>query len=149
MHGERFFREFSRIMELGDHGGRARELAVFLESLGYLRSKSSAENVTLICSYFSLESLYHIVAGSLLTPVPDMALNAFERLAGVIPPEDLAEVAQRRKRLGQFIQLCGSSPFLVNLIYKVPAAFRWLFLENAVDLARRGGEMLAALRSQV
>jgi [glutamine synthetase] adenylyltransferase / [glutamine synthetase]-adenylyl-L-tyrosine phosphorylase len=149
MFGERFFREFSRIMELDDHGVRARELAAFLESLGYLRSDRSAENVTLISPFFSPDSLYHIVAGSLLTPVPDLALNAFERLAGVIPPEDLAEVAQRRKRLGQFIQMCGSSPFLVNLIYKAPAAFRWLFLENAVDLARREGEMLAALRSQV
>jgi glutamate-ammonia-ligase adenylyltransferase len=149
MHGERFFREFSRIMGLDDHDGRAQELAAFLESRGYLHGERSAENVILINSLFSLDSLYHIVAGSLLTPVPDMALNAFERLAGVIPPGDLAEVAQRRKRLGQFILLCGSSPFLVNLIYKVPAAFRWLFLENAIDLARREGEMLAALRSQV
>jgi glutamate-ammonia-ligase adenylyltransferase len=149
MHGERFFREFSRIMGLDDHGGRARELGVFLESRGYSLGERSAENVILISSYFSLDSLYRIVAGSLLTPLPDVALNAFERLAGVIPPEDLAEVAQRRKRLEQFILLCGSSPFLVNLIYKVPAAFRWLFLENAIDLARREGEMLAALRSRV
>ena len=149
MHGERFFREFSRIMGQGDHGGRARELAAFLESRGYLHGERSAENVILIGSFFSLDSLYHIVAGSLLTPVPDLALNAFERLAGVIPTEDMAEVAQRRKRLGQFILLCGSSPFLVNLIYKAPAAFRWLFLENAIDLARREGEMLTALRSQV
>ena len=149
MHGERFFREFSRIMGLDDHGGRARELAAFLESRGYLHGERSAENVILIGSFFSLDSLYHIVAGSLLTPVPDLALNAFERLAGVIPTEDLAEVAQRRKRLEQFILLCGSSSFLVNLIYKVPAAFRWLFLENAIDLARREGEMLTALRSHV
>ncbi|MDR3579387.1 MAG: bifunctional [glutamate--ammonia ligase]-adenylyl-L-tyrosine phosphorylase/[glutamate--ammonia-ligase] adenylyltransferase [Oryzomonas sp.] len=136
-------------MGLDDHGGRARELADFLVSRGYLHGGRSAENVILISSLFSLDSLCHIVAGSLLTPVPDMALNAFERLTGVIPPEDLAEVAQRRKRLEQFILLCGSSPFLVNLIYKVPAAFRWLFLENAIDLARREGEMLATLRSQV
>jgi [glutamine synthetase] adenylyltransferase / [glutamine synthetase]-adenylyl-L-tyrosine phosphorylase len=149
MHGERFFREFSRIMGLDDHGGRVRELAAFMESRGILNGERSAENVILISSFFSLDILYHIVAGSLLTPVPDMALNAFERLAGVIPPEDLAEVAQRGKRLEQFILLCGSSPFLVSLIYKVPTAFRWLFLENAIDLARREGEMLAALRSHV
>jgi glutamate-ammonia-ligase adenylyltransferase len=149
MHWERFFREFSRIMGLDDHGVRARELAAFLESRGYLHGGRSAENVILIGSFFSLDSLYNIVAGSLLTPVPDLALNAFERLVGVIPPADLAEVALRGKRLGQFILLCGSSPFLVNLIYKVPAAFRRLFLENAIDLARREGEMLTVLRSQV
>jgi glutamate-ammonia-ligase adenylyltransferase len=149
MHGERFVEELGRIMSMDDHGGRTRALAAFMESLGYLHGERSAENVILISSFLPLDSLYHIVAGSLLTPVPDMALNAFERLTGVIPPEDLAGVAQRRKRLEQFILLCGSSPFLVNLIYKDPAAFRWLFLENSIDLARREDEMLATLRSQV
>ena len=149
MQVERFFREFCRIMSLDDHGERARELAEFLECRGYLHGERSAENVILIGSHFSLDSLYRIIAGSLLAPVPDLALNAFERLAGVIPTEDLEEVAQRRKRMEQFILLCGSSSFLVNLIYKSPAAFRWLFLENAIDLARREGEMLTALRSRV
>lgn len=149
MHRERFFREFSRIMDLGEQGGRGRELAAFLESRGYLYGQRSAENVILIAPFFSLDSLYRIVAGSLSTPMPDSALNAFERLAGVIPAEELIEVEKRRKRLEQFILLCGSSPFLVNLIYKDPAAFRWLFLENAIDLARREGEMLATLRPLV
>jgi len=149
MQVERFFREFCRIMSLDDHGERARELAEFLEYRGYLHGERSAENVILIGSHFSLDSLYRIIAGSLLAPVPDLTLNAFERLAGVIPTEDLEEVAQRRKRMEQFILLCGSSSFLVNLIYKSPAAFRWLFLENAIDLARREGEMLTALRSRV
>jgi len=136
-------------MDLNDHDGRARELAAFLESRGYLHGGRSADNISLVRPLFSLDSLYHIIAGSLLTPLPDMALNAFERLAGVIPPEDLTEVAQRRKRLNQFILLCGSSPFLVNLIFKTPATFRWLFLENAIDLARNEDEMLAALHSRV
>jgi len=149
MPGERIFREFSRIMGLDDDGGRTRELAAFLESRGYLHGVRSADNVSLVRPLLSLDSLYHVIAGSLLTPLPDMALNAFERLAGVIPPEDLAEVTLRRKRLEQFILLCGSSPFLVNLIYKTPATFRWLFLENAVDLARKGGETLDAVRSRV
>ena len=146
---ERFFREFNNIMGLPDHGSRARELASFLISRGYLHGERSAENVILTSSLFSLDTLYHIVTTSLLTPVPDMALNAFERLAGVIRPEDMAEVARRGKRLEQFVLICGSSPFLVNLIYKVPSAFRWLFLENAIDLARREGEMLGVLRAQV
>ena len=64
-----------------------------------------------------------------------MALNTFERLATVIHPADLTEIAGRKKRLAQFLQLCGSSPFLVNLIFKTPDAFRWLFLENGIDLS--------------
>ncbi|KAA0891738.1 bifunctional [glutamate--ammonia ligase]-adenylyl-L-tyrosine phosphorylase/[glutamate--ammonia-ligase] adenylyltransferase [Oryzomonas rubra] len=149
MHVERFSHEFSRIMGLADQGDRARALASFLEFHGYLHGERSAENAILSGSHFSVDALHRIIVGSLLTPLPDMALNAFERLTGVIPTQDLAEVAQRRKRLGQFIQVCGSSPFLVNLIYKTPATFRWLFLENAVDLARKDGEMLATLRSRV
>jgi len=136
-------------MGLDGQGGRVKELALFLESRGYLLGERSAENAILISSLFPLDTLYHIVDSSLSTPVPDMALNAFERLAGVIPPDDMAEVAQRSRRLEQFVLLCGSSPFLVNLVYKVPSAFRWLFLENAIDLARKEGEMLAALRAQV
>ncbi len=61
----------------------------------------------------------------------------------VIPPEDLAELAERKKRLAQCLLLCGSSPFLVNLIFKTPDTLRWLFLENGIDLARSAEDMLA------
>jgi glutamate-ammonia-ligase adenylyltransferase len=149
MHVERFSRDFSRIVTQADPEERRRHLALFLESHGYLYGARSAENILLLQPLFSVETLHRIVVSSLLTPSPDMALNAFERLAGVIPASDMAEVVMRKKRLAQFALLCGSSPFLVNLLYKDPGAFRTLFLENAIDLSRSHDEMLAILRSRV
>ena len=149
MHVERFSQDFSRAMAMGDVAERQQELAAFLESHGYLYGARSAENILLLETHFSVEILHRILIYSLLTPSPDLALNAFERLAGVIPPADLAEIGLRKKRLAQFVLLCGASPFLVSLIFKAPHVFRWLFLENAIDKARSGDEMLAVLRSRV
>jgi len=136
-------------MAIADPGGRKRELSAFLESHGYLYGARSADNILLIQPLFPVETLHRIVVNLLRTPSPDMALNAFERLSGVIPSADLAEVALSKKRLSQFVLLCGSSPFLVSLIFKNPRDFHWLFLDNAIDLSRSGDEMLAALRSHV
>ncbi|MDA8429147.1 MAG: bifunctional [glutamate--ammonia ligase]-adenylyl-L-tyrosine phosphorylase/[glutamate--ammonia-ligase] adenylyltransferase [Geobacteraceae bacterium] len=149
MHVERFSQEFNRIMAIEDAVERAGELAQFLESHNYLYGARSAENILLVQQLFPIETLHRVLVCSLMTPSPDMALNNFERLTGVIAQADLAEAAHRKKRLTQFLLLCGSSPFLVNLIYKTPALFRWLFLENAVDLGRSAGDMLAELRRQV
>ncbi len=148
MHVERFSQDFSRVMAMGDTGERRQELAAFLESHGYLYGARSADNILLLHACFSVETLHRILLHALLTPSPDLALNAFERLVGVILPADLAEISLRKKRLAQFVLLCGSSPFLVNLIFKAPHAFRWLFLENAIDKARSGDEMLSVLRSR-
>lgn len=148
MHVERFSQDFGRIMALEDTVARAAELALFLESHGYLCGSRSAANILLVQQHFSIESLHRILVSSLLTPSPDMALNNFERLTGVIPPADLEEAALRKKRLAQFLLVCGSSPFLVNLIFKSPGTFRWLFLENAIELARTRDDMLTELRRQ-
>ncbi|MEI6703111.1 MAG: bifunctional [glutamate--ammonia ligase]-adenylyl-L-tyrosine phosphorylase/[glutamate--ammonia-ligase] adenylyltransferase [Deltaproteobacteria bacterium] len=149
MHIERFSQEFSSIISLADPGARALNLSVFLESHGFQYGARSADNVLLLQHYFKVETIHRIVINSLLTPSPDQALNAFERLAGVVSPEDLSELAGRKKRLAQFILLCGSSPFLVNLVYKTPDTLRWLFLENGINLSRSFEEMQNALQTTV
>jgi len=149
MHVERFYQDFSRIMAIADSAVRTAELAGFLQQHGYLYGTRSAENMLLIQPLFPVETLHRIVVSALLTPSPDMALNTFERLATAIDPADLAELAGRKKRLAQFLLVCGSSPFLVNLIFKTPEAFRWLFLENGIDLGRSGDDMLKELTRQL
>jgi [glutamine synthetase] adenylyltransferase / [glutamine synthetase]-adenylyl-L-tyrosine phosphorylase len=148
MHVERFSQDFSRIMAVQDRSRRATELAEFLQNHGYQYGTRAAENISLIQPLFPAETLHRIVVSALLTPSPDMALNTFERLATVIRPADLTDIALRKKRLAQFLQLCGSSPFLVKLIFKTPDALRWLFLENGIELGRSAGDMLAELRRQ-
>jgi glutamate-ammonia-ligase adenylyltransferase len=149
MHIERFFQEFSSIISLADPGARALNLSVFLASHGFQYGARSADNVLLLQHYFTVETLHRIVINSLQTPSPDQALNAFERLAGVVSPENLSELARRKKRLAQFILLCGSSPFLVNLMYKTPDTLRWLFLENGINLSRSFEDMQTSAQSTV
>ncbi len=149
MHVDRFSQDFHRLIAIVDPLERGKELAVFLESHGYQYGSRSADNILLLQPLFSVDELHRIVINSLLTPSPDMALNAFERLAGVIDPADLARLAGRKRRLAQFVLVCGSSPFLVNLIYKTPETLLHLFLENGIDISRNFTDMLAALRSRM
>jgi glutamate-ammonia-ligase adenylyltransferase len=149
MHIERFSQEFSRIINLDDSCIREHELACFLEFRGFQYGSRSAGNILLLQHRFTVEALHRIVVNALLTPSPDHSLNAFERLAGVVSPENLTELAGRKKRLAQFILLCGSSPFLVNLMYKSPDTLRWLFLENGINLSRSLEDMQSALQGTV
>src|ERR1039457_963057 len=128
MHVERFSDDFSRIMAIEDLAVRAGELAEFLQTHGYLHEARSADNILLIQPLLPVETLHRIVVCARLTPSPDMALHTFERLATVIHPDNLTKIAHHKRRLAQFLQLCGSSPFLVSLIFKTPDTFRWLFL---------------------
>ncbi len=149
MHIERFSQEFSRVIAISDPAVQLQELASFLESHGFLYGARTAENIQLLRHLFTAQTLHRIVINALMTPSPDLALNAFERLAGVIPPEHLSELAERKKRLSQCVLLCGSSPFLVNLMYKSPDIMRWLFLDNGIDLSRSADDMQAAVQATV
>lgn len=149
MHIERFSREFSRIMALSDPAGQLPGLAAFLEAHGFHSGTRTAENILLLRGLFTVETMHRIVVNSLMTPSPDQALNSFERLIGVVSPEDLSELAERKKSLARCVLLCGSSPFLVNLMYKSPDILRWLFLENGINLCRSSEEMQAAVQATV
>ncbi|MHB8121481.1 MAG: bifunctional [glutamate--ammonia ligase]-adenylyl-L-tyrosine phosphorylase/[glutamate--ammonia-ligase] adenylyltransferase [Desulfuromonadaceae bacterium] len=149
MHIERFSQEFSRIIAGSDSAGQLQELAGFLESHGFEYGARSAENILLLKPLFAAQALHRVVINALMTPSPDLALNAFERLAGILPPENLVQLSERKKPLAQCVMLCGSSPFLVNLMYKTPDILRWLFLENGITLARSAEAMLAAVQSTV
>jgi len=151
MHIERFSQEFSRIIACSDSdsAGQLQELAGFLESHGFQYGARSAENILLLKPLFAAQALHRVVINALLTPSPDLALNAFERLAGVLPAEILVQLSERKKPLAQCLLLCGSSPFLVNLMYKTPDILRWLFLENGITFARSAEGMMAAVQGTV
>ncbi|MGB4448427.1 MAG: hypothetical protein WBI92_10360, partial [Cloacibacterium sp.] len=149
MHIERFSQEFNRIIALSDAGQKQQELTVYLDAHGFQYGARSADNVLLLRHLFTVETLHRILVNSLLTPMPDQALNCFERLCGVISPLSMQALAERKKRLSQCVLLCGSSPFLVNLMYKSPEIIQWLFLENGIDRSRSGEDMLEAVQATV
>lgn len=149
MHIERFSQDFSRIISITSQSSRLEELTTFLEVHGFQYGSRSADNVILLLPFFTVEILHRIVINALKTPSPDQALNAFERLSGVVAVEKLSALAERKKRLAQCIMLCGASPFLVNLMYKTPEILTWLFLENAIDLGRSAENMQSAVLETV
>jgi len=135
-------------MALEEEQARNRELARLLESSGFLYGLRSAANLLLLDG-FSVESLLKITLAALHTPSPDMALNGFERLAVVVDRLHLSAVVSNRRRLAQFMALCGSSPFLTNLIFKEPGFFIRLFVENELEQSRSRSDMLHRLRREL
>ncbi len=149
MEREQFSQNFMGIMAMADSVLLSRELAVFLEGNGFGYGNRTATNILLLKEICSGETLERIVTDARLTPSPDQALNAFERLTGVMSPETMARLAERKKGLAQCVLLCGSSPFLVSLMYKAPDIISWLFLDNGIELGRSAENMLAAVEATV
>ncbi|HIJ96195.1 MAG TPA: bifunctional [glutamate--ammonia ligase]-adenylyl-L-tyrosine phosphorylase/[glutamate--ammonia-ligase] adenylyltransferase [Desulfuromonadales bacterium] len=149
MHIDRFPKEFSRIIAIEDAVERSRELAGFLESHGFRHGSRSADNLHLLLPLLSVEKLHRLVLYSLRSAAPDLALNAFERLAAIMPALDVDRLAADKKRLAQFVMVCGASPFLANLLYKSPVLVRQLFLEQQVEVRHSEADMLTILRSQI
>lgn len=149
MYIKRFLDDFSRIIESPDPAEQSLLLSTFLLSHGFIYGSRSAENILLLRHLFADATLHRIAMNALKTPSPDQALNSIERLSGVIPPENMSRLAGHKKRLAQYVLLCGSSPFLVNLMYKDTYIVRWLFLEDAIDISRSSEEMEEALRETI
>jgi glutamate-ammonia-ligase adenylyltransferase len=124
-------------------------LTTFLESRGFAYGARSAANLRLLARIFPFNSLCSITMAALSTPVPDMALNGLERITASVPREDLIAVCEKEGWLAQLLFICGSSPFLTNIICRDPAHFRWLFLDRRIALRRSEAEMHALLRAQV
>lgn len=123
-------------MALEDEPSRDQELIRLLEQSGFAYGARSATNLQLMAGVFSVETLLKLALAALHTPSPDMALNGFERLVGILDRNHLMAVIANRKRLSQCMFLCGASPFLTNLIFKEPAFFSRLFADNELELSR-------------
>lgn len=125
-----------------------RQLIAFLESRGFAYGARSAANLRLLAHIFPFDSLRAITMTTLSTPAPDMALNGLERISANVPHDDLLAVCAKKRRLSQLLFICGSSPFLTNIICREPAHFRGLFLDRRIEFRRSESEMLALLRAQ-
>ena len=123
-----------------------RNLIAFLQRMGYVFPSRSATNLRLLAESLPGENLAGMAYAALFTPLPDMALNGLERISAVVPQEELHAVCASRQRFVQLLTLCGSSPFLTNIICRAPEYFRALFTNRQIDTRRTEAESLAALR---
>ncbi|GLI38089.1 bifunctional [glutamate--ammonia ligase]-adenylyl-L-tyrosine phosphorylase/[glutamate--ammonia-ligase] adenylyltransferase [Geobacter hydrogenophilus] len=120
-----------------------------LEEEGFTYAARSATNLRLLQHVFPDSLVCRIAVASLATPLPDMALNGLERVSGVADRDEILAVCSQRDGLSQLLTICGSSPFLVNILCRDPSYFHHLFIRKAMAIRRSEAEMLAELRSQV
>jgi [glutamine synthetase] adenylyltransferase / [glutamine synthetase]-adenylyl-L-tyrosine phosphorylase len=125
------------------------DLPKLLEQEGFSYGARSAENLRLLADILPQDHLTEVAVAALGTPLPDMALNGMERISNVVPRDALLIVCSRRAFLAQLMNICGSSPFLTNIICKDPSYFRALFQEREIMRRRSESDMLATLRSRI
>ena len=140
-----FFAEFQAAFAHASGGGD-KVLIAFLERKGYVFPARSATNLRLLAEILPAENLTGVAYAALFTALPDMALNGLERISSVAPRDELIAVCTNKYRLVQFLAICGSSPFLTNIICRDAAYFHTLFTDRAIDQHRSEEESLAALR---
>jgi glutamate-ammonia-ligase adenylyltransferase len=125
------------------------ELIRYLCSRGFSFGTRSATNIRLLAEVFPAETLLTIVETAGRTPSPDMALNGLERISSSVPRDDIILLSGMGNRLQELLTVCGSSPFLINIIRREPRLFHTLFIDGAVETSMGEEEMLAALRSRL
>jgi glutamate-ammonia-ligase adenylyltransferase len=125
------------------------QLITFLESRGFNNGGRFTTNLRLLTEIFAPDILCNITRTALSTPAPDMALNGVERISAVVPRDDLLTVCLNKERLSQLLTICGSSPFLTDIICRDPGVIRELLINGRVNAGRSSTEMLAALRSLI
>jgi glutamate-ammonia-ligase adenylyltransferase len=145
MNRNEFFTEFLAAFADTTEGGD-RKLIEFLGPKGYVFPARSATNLRLLADILPGESLAAMAYAALFTALPDMALNGLERISSVVPNQELLAVCTSKQRLVQFLVICGSSPFLTNIICRDAGYFRALFTDRAIEVRRTEAESLAALR---
>lgn len=141
--------EFAGLLDraLAQAADSDREFAALLEAHGFSYGARSAANLRLLAAVFPRDLLVAITLCSLSTPLPDMALNGLERIANVVPHDELVTVCTKKRMLAQLLAICGSSPFLTNIICRKPFYFHRLFVEKEMDVRRSEAESLAALQA--
>ena len=149
MSGSRFEHRYSWIMAIDDEQSRLQELGILLEQSGFSYGTRSATNLLLLSDRLSAETLLKLSLAALHTASPDMALNGFERLAGVIGQNGLLSLLTNRRRLGQCMVLCVASPFLTNLVFWEPSFFTRLFINHELEQSRTRQELLERLLESI
>ncbi|SNB47667.1 bifunctional [glutamate--ammonia ligase]-adenylyl-L-tyrosine phosphorylase/[glutamate--ammonia-ligase] adenylyltransferase [Geobacter sp. DSM 9736] len=149
MTGSEFADAFESIFASVQDEGEDVDFASFLEASGFLYGARSAANLQLLSKIFPPDLLSVIAQAALSTPTPDMALNGLERVTSVVPPDEIIAVCSDRLRVSQFLGICGSSPFLTNIICRDASFFRSLFSNRLIDMKRSEADALTLLRDQV
>ena len=146
---DEFARRLETALAASPDNDNDQALVTLLEEKGLDYAARSATNLRLLQQALPDHLVHQIAVASLGTPLPDMALNGLERVSGVAVREELVELCSRKDRLAQLLIICGSAPFLVNILCRDPSYLHQLFIRKDIDTTRTEVEMLAELRALV
>ena len=147
--GDEFSRRLEEALAASPDVESDQPLVRLLEEKGFSYAARSATNLRLLQQLLPDHLVRQITVAALATPLPDMALNGLERVSVVVGTDALVAVGEQKNRLAQLLMVCGSSPFLVNILSRDPSYFDYLFTRRGIDIRRSETEMLAQLHSQV
>src|SRR3990172_7112481 len=91
-----------------------------IERLGFLDGKKVLDNLKI----------------SLSPPSPDDCLTNLERVSAAAGEAGLKKILKAKEGLKRLVFLCGSSPYLSNILSLNPDLFEELFLKNGLDVKK-------------
>ena len=103
------------------------EVLAKLEGMGFVDGKGAFKNLALLSKTPFSAHLDGIVEGALISPSPDGALNNLETIAAGLSGAETGALMADPLHLERLLTICGSSPFLSNILTRDPGLFHWLF----------------------
>jgi glutamate-ammonia-ligase adenylyltransferase len=106
-----------------------------LSALGFDNPALALTNLRIVQKGPLGECLDLVSEAALASPSPAGALNNLERVAAVLDADTLAGLGRDPDGLRRLISICGSSPFLSNILVLRPELFDRLFVEGGLSAA--------------
>ncbi|MBI5492345.1 MAG: bifunctional [glutamate--ammonia ligase]-adenylyl-L-tyrosine phosphorylase/[glutamate--ammonia-ligase] adenylyltransferase [Deltaproteobacteria bacterium] len=134
----------NEILGKGDSGAEAD-----LRGLGFSDGRRALNNLKLLSRTPLHGSLDAALKAAMDAPSPDGALNNLETITRDIPPELLLESLKDPRNLERLVTICGSSPYLSNILSQNPDFFGWLFLGGGLWEKKDAQAMRAELTDKL
>ena len=107
-----------------------------IERLGFLDGKKVLDNLKTLSKTALSDGLDDILNISLSSPSPDDCLTNLERVSAAAGEASLKKILKAKEGLKRLVFLCGSSPYLSNILSLNPDLFEELFLKNGLDVKK-------------
>src|SRR3990172_5570025 len=107
-----------------------------IERLGFLDGKKVLDNLKTLSKTALSDGLDDILNISLSSPSPDDCLTNLERVSAAAGETGLKKILKAKEGLKRLVFLCGSSPYLSNILSLNPDLFEELFLKNGLDVKK-------------
>lgn len=129
------------------NSGNEKALAPLFGSLSFKEKEKSLKNIKLLLE----KDIFRDREGELIhyasmSPDPDLALNNIERLVNCLSAETVSHILQNPDMTSALFTICGGSQFLSNILFRHPAWFEWLLIEENISRHLTYEDKVSSLR---